>query len=256
VNTGTGPGVLGQSGNLGDGNGVGVDGLNNSSSNAAVRGVNTSTGPGVLGQSGATGQGTGTGVHGDASDSASSAIGVLGTGFLGVFGNAAQFGVYGFASGPGAQGFHAEAPAGFGCVAVGSQGLFAEGTGALGLEARCVSGTALQAYSATSLAGRFVGHVLVEGNHTVTGVKSAAVPHPDGSHRRLYCMEAPESVFEDFGDDRVVNGRASVRLDRDFAAVVRGDHYRVFLTPEGDCKGLYVSNKTPTSFEVREAMLR
>ena len=29
--------------------------------------------------------------------------------------------------------------------------------------------------------------------------KSAAVPHPDGSHRRLYCLEAPESLFEDFG---------------------------------------------------------
>lgn len=28
--------------------------------------------------------------------------------------------------------------------------------------------------------------------------------------------------------------------------------YHVFLTPNGDCKGLYVSQKTPTSFEVRE----
>ena len=28
--------------------------------------------------------------------------------------------------------------------------------------------------------------------------------------------------------------------------------YRVFLTPEGNCKGLYVTNKTPSSFEVRE----
>ena len=28
--------------------------------------------------------------------------------------------------------------------------------------------------------------------------------------------------------------------------------YRVFLTPEGDCNGLYVSSKSPTGFEVRE----
>jgi hypothetical protein len=28
--------------------------------------------------------------------------------------------------------------------------------------------------------------------------------------------------------------------------------YRVFLTPGGECKGLYVSQKSATSFEVRE----
>jgi hypothetical protein len=206
---------------------------------------------GVVGQSGATGNGSGTGVHGDASDTAASAIGVLGTGYLGVFGNATQFGVYGFATGAGAQGFHAEAPAGFGLVAVGQQGLFTEGTGALGLETRCVSGTALQAFSATSLAGRFVGHVLVEGNHTVTGVKSAAVPHPDGSHRRLYCEESTESWFSDYGEGRLVNGRATVSLDPDFDAVVRGDRYHVFLTEEGDYGGVYVADKRPHAFDVR-----
>jgi hypothetical protein len=180
-------------------------------------------------------------------------VGVLGTGYLGVFGNAAQFGVYGFANGAGAQGFHAEAPAGFGCVAVGQQGLFTEGTGALGLETRCTSGTALQAFSATSLAGRFVGHVLVEGSFTVTGNKSAAVPHPDGSHRRLYCEESTESWFSDYGRARLVNGRAEVRLDPDFDAVVHGDNYHVFLTARGDCKGLHVSDQGPHRFEVRES---
>jgi hypothetical protein len=31
-----------------------------------------------------------------------------------------------------------------------------------------------------------------------------------------------------------------------------GVNYQVFLTPNGDCKGLYVTQKTPTSFVVRE----
>jgi hypothetical protein len=31
-----------------------------------------------------------------------------------------------------------------------------------------------------------------------------------------------------------------------------GLDYHVFLTPNGDCKGLYVSQKSPTSFVVRE----
>jgi hypothetical protein len=41
-------------------------------------------------------------------------------------------------------------------------------------------------------------------------------------------------------------------LDRDFAAVVRTDDYHVFLSPEGDSKGLYVSSRTRTGFQVRE----
>jgi hypothetical protein len=95
--------------------------------------------------------------------------------------------------------------------------------------------------------------VLVNGNFTaIGGSKSAAVPHPDGSYRRLYCVESPESWFEDFGRDQLANGRASVRLDRDFALLVHSDNYDVFLTAYGDTKGLYVSSKGPTSFEVRE----
>ena len=46
----------------------------------------------------------------------------------------------------------------------------------------------------------------------------AAVSHPDGSHRLLYSLESPESWFEDFGEARLVDGKAEVRLDPDFAA--------------------------------------
>jgi hypothetical protein len=30
------------------------------------------------------------------------------------------------------------------------------------------------------------------------------------------------------------------------------DEYHVFLTPKGDCKGLYVASQSASSFEVRE----
>jgi hypothetical protein len=46
-------------------------------------------------------------------------------------------------------------------------------------------------------------------------------------------------------------GRATVKLDADFAKVVTLNDYRVFLTPESDCQGLYV-RKRGASFEVRE----
>jgi len=93
----------------------------------------------------------------------------------------------------------------------------------------------------------------VVGDFTATGgAKSAAVPHPDGTHRRLYCIESPEPLFEDFGSAKLVDGRARVTFDPDFVAVVHNDKYFVYLTPEGDCKGLYVSDKSATGFEVRE----
>jgi hypothetical protein len=104
-----------------------------------------------------------------------------------------------------------------------------------------------------SWAGLFWGPVAVLGDFTVFGTnKSAAVPHPDGSHRRLYTVESPESWFEDFGSARLTRGKATIKLDRDFAVLVRTERYHVFLTPEGDSNGLFVSRKSRNGFEVRE----
>jgi hypothetical protein len=100
-------------------------------------------------------------------------------------------------------------------------------------------------------AGYFTGNLHAEGQITAP-VKNAVVSFPDGSKRVLHCMESPEHWFEDFGSARLKRGRATVKLDADFAKVVRLDGYRVFLTPEGDCKGLYVRGKRGISFEVRE----
>jgi hypothetical protein len=52
----------------------------------------------------------------------------------------------------------------------------------------------------------------------------------------MYCVESPESYFEDFGEARLKNGVANVRLDREYAAFVKNDHYSVFLTRKGIAK--------------------
>ncbi|PZR99648.1 MAG: hypothetical protein DLM70_15090 [Chloroflexi bacterium] len=78
------------------------------------------------------------------------------------------------------------------------------------------------------------------------------VPFPDGTHHLLYCVESPESWFEDFGSAHLVHGSATVRLDAGFAGAVHTDDYHVFLTPEADSEGLYLSNKTPSAFTVKE----
>lgn len=104
-----------------------------------------------------------------------------------------------------------------------------------------------QTSNPASYAGYFAGNLMV------TGTKSAAVPFPDGTQRALYCMESPELWFEDFGTARLKRGRAVVKLDADFAKVIKRGDYRVFLTPEGDSRGLYVRRKSAASFEVRES---
>jgi hypothetical protein len=105
--------------------------------------------------------------------------------------------------------------------------------------------------SVNSFAGFFAGNVMVTGALTA-GVKNAAVKFPDGSQRVLHCMESPEHWFEDFGAGKLKGGRATVKLDADFAKVIKRGDYHVFLTPRGDCRGLYVRSQGGASFEVRE----
>ena len=69
----------------------------------------------------------------------------------------------------------------------------------------------------------------------------------------LYAMESPQHWFEDFGAGRLENGTATIALDPTFAETVNGaSDYHVFLTPQGDCRGLYINRKTASGFEVRE----
>ena len=112
-------------------------------------------------------------------------------------------------------------------------------------------GVAGQTTNPNSFAGFFVGNVAVNGTLTAQ-VKNGVVAFPDGTQRVLHCMESPEHWFEDFGTAKLKNGRATVKLDGDFAKVVKRAGYHVFVTPEGDCRGLYVRGKTAASFEVRE----
>jgi hypothetical protein len=94
--------------------------------------------------------------------------------------------------------------------------------------------------------------VFANGNFRATGSKGAVVPAEDGFHRTLYCVESPECWFEDFGSALLVEGSARVQIDPTFASTVRTDEYHIFLTPQGDSKGLYVGHIDAAGFTVRE----
>jgi hypothetical protein len=69
----------------------------------------------------------------------------------------------------------------------------------------------------------------------------------------LSSIESPENWFEDFGSAQLINGVALVRLDPDFIQTVNTEkNYRVFPVPTDDCRGLYITNKTASSFKVHE----
>jgi hypothetical protein len=65
-------------------------------------------------------------------------------------------------------------------------------------------------------------------------------------------MESLESCFEDFGEAALVNGKAQVKFDPQFASLVNTKGYHVFLRLYSDCNGLYVSVRSTTRFSVRE----
>jgi hypothetical protein len=100
--------------------------------------------------------------------------------------------------------------------------------------------------------GSLACRVEENGDLTCNGTKSAVV-EVENESRRMYAVESTEVWFEDVGSSSLQNGEAVIKVDPLFAGTVNlNEDYHVFLTPLGDCKGLYVTNKTGTGFEVHE----
>lgn len=251
------PGVSGEA----TGKGFGVDGGTQDVDAAGVRGVNTSPGGGV----GVLGNATkGVGVKGVNKGSENNGAGVLGQGD-------SSDGVQGFtfaanrsgaagvneSDGVGVFGFSANGNGMLAISAGAGKGLLAQSAQGIGVYAVTLSQNSVAlvgvAHEGNSAAGIFEGKLFVIGGpFVVFGAKSAAVPHPDGSHRLLYSVESPESWFEDFGEAALINGTCTVKLDADFMSVVKNDHYHVFISAYGDTSGLFVSKRSKLEFEVQE----
>jgi hypothetical protein len=73
-----------------------------------------------------------------------------------------------------------------------------------------------------------------------------------GRHVLTYASRSASETIEDVGTARMYDGVANVQISSDFAGVMDGQWYYVFLTPLGDTRGLYVSRKSASGFQVRE----
>lgn len=88
-----------------------------------------------------------------------------------------------------------------------------------------------------------------------TGTVSTIVSDTKNERVTMFCPEAPEIFFQDFGKGQLVNGRAHITLDEIFTKniIVDDKHpLRVFIQLGGDCKGTYVTNETQDGFDVIE----
>ena len=279
TNTGGGVGVYGQGVNW---SGVFGNDFATTGYTSGVFGQSSNpTGTGV------SGSGPATGVYGNSPNGS----GVYGqsVGWVGVGGQASAtsgtpaYGVWGdteSTEGVGVAGF-ADATSGFSIAVYGSNASnagaaisgteFATSGGTSGVVGQVMSpnGTAgvfinqsgqgllLQGISGSSSTTVFTmdssGNLNISGNLVVNGTKSSTAKLQDGREVALYAVESPENWFEDFGNGELHDGVAWVSLDSSFAQSTNTTLvYHVYLTPNGDSSGLYVSRKTATGFEVRE----
>jgi hypothetical protein len=126
---------------------------------------------------------------------------------------------------------------------------------------------ALHAHADTPTTAIFFGHnhtnhaqCLIDPNANLSctgniGAGSAVTTvHRNGTGQSVtaYTPESATATIEDVGTGRMADGVANVRFDSAFAAMTDHRWYFVFLTPLGDTRGLYVSRKTASGFQVRE----
>jgi len=94
------------------------------------------------------------------------------------------------------------------------------------------------------------GYIFTAGSCSSGCVKQASDP---GKHIVKYAPTVSEPMTEDFGEGQLTSGSGYVHLDATFAKTIdEGAGYLVFITPEGNSNGVYVTQKSASGFAVRE----
>jgi hypothetical protein len=97
------------------------------------------------------------------------------------------------------------------------------------------------------------GNETLSGTLTTSGGTYVRTSGSNGAAMLEYSGRATAPEVEDVGEAQLTNGRAYVPIDARLSETIdRRVAYYVFVTPEGDCNGLYVTQKSPAGFAVRE----
>lgn len=274
LGTGNGTGVFGQV-SQGGGAAAGVYGYNDHSAGSAIIGYNAAT----------SGTGNGKGVVGQTAQSGSSAAGVYavnshangvaliafnsaatgtgqGDGLYSQTSQSSGFAIFGanlYSSGTGVVGAgNNQVPYYLG--AVGSGGAFTGSTIGVFGQANSSANSTFGGYFMNSNSN---GYAYIGGTDNVGTVRkvigpgsvSTIVSDTKGNKVTMTCPEAPEILFMDFGHAELKNGRAYVKIDPILSKNILVDEQhplKVFIQLEGDCNGVYVTNKSKDGFEVVE----
>jgi hypothetical protein len=136
-----------------------------------------------------------------------------------------------------------------------------ESAGSAGVASTGVSGAAMYVATNSSdtrtLLADDAGNLIITGFIFTAGVCSsgcAVNQKAPGMRVMTYAPRDAAPTTEDVGEGQLVGGRAYVSLDRDFASVIdQHSSYFVFITPEGDNRGLFVTGKSLRGFTVMES---
>lgn len=221
-------------------------------SNAAISGVTISSVANGIGVIGGCDNTTGVGVQGQS-------IGTNGIGILGLANQANGSAVNG-------QNFDAAGTAVIGAgnnqapstLVAGSGGAFTGSTiGVYGYAANIALNTWGGYFTNAWGDFAYVGGDLGGTTYKINGIGSVStiIERADGTKANMFCPETPEILFQDFGSGKLINGKAYIKLDADFTnnIFVSEEHpLRVFVQLEGNCNGVYVTNKSKHGFDVIE----
>lgn len=94
-------------------------------------------------------------------------------------------------------------------------------------------------------------------NYKILGGGSVSTIVKDELNKKkvMFAPEAPEILFQDYGDGQLVNGEVYINMDPIIQKNIHVDAnspLRVFIQLEGDCNGVFVSDKSKNGFKVKE----
>ncbi|MBN2543420.1 hypothetical protein JXI42_11200 [bacterium] len=161
---------------------------------------------------------------------------------------ASAAGVYGVALTPGTEtyGVYGET------VGTDAAGVYGNGgTNSSGVAGECLDNLG---FYAGVLGQNVLGFgVFANGDLGCSGAKPAVVPTSKG-WECLYAVEAPDVEYMASGTAVLESGRADIRFERLFKETISPEvPLRIYLTPRGECRQLYVAESSPEGFSVKES---